>query len=58
MTLASLLMLYATAGMVEIDDIEVIPMRLRDKTDFLIFVMKDPVWPLCEVVLGKEVFKR
>jgi len=44
--------------MIEIDGVEVIPMRLRDKTDFLIFVMKESCWPLCEVVLGKEVFRR
>ena len=41
-----------------IDGLEIIAMRLNNGTDFLVFVMRNPSWPICEVVLGKWVFKK
>ena len=41
---------------IKIDGVEIFAFRLNDGTDFLLFVLEEPTWGLCEIVLGKEVF--
>ena len=43
----------------KIDDLEIIPMRIdKNKKDFLLILLREYEYPIGEIVLGFDVFKR
>ena len=45
--------------MSEIDDLEFIPLRVskEKKTDFLLVLLREYEFPICEIVIGVDVFR-